>query len=62
MAIDDNAFVHASAQMYGKVTLCEHASVWPNTVIRAEMHEVIIGPQRDVTPAFAGVSVQFDQP
>ncbi len=48
VVIDDAAFVHPSAQIYGKVTLHEGASVWPNTVIRAEMHEVIIGARTNV--------------
>lgn len=43
VAIDRDAYVHASAQIYGKVSLAAGVSVWPNAVIRAEMHEVVIG-------------------
>ena len=32
--IDEAAYVHPSAQIYGKVTLHAGVSVWPNTVIR----------------------------
>lgn len=46
--IDPAAFVHPSAQLYGKVRLAAGASVWPNAVIRAEMHEVVIGPRSNV--------------
>lgn len=43
VAIDANAYVHPSAQIYGKVSLAAGVSVWPNAVIRAETHEVVIG-------------------
>jgi carbonic anhydrase/acetyltransferase-like protein (isoleucine patch superfamily) len=48
VAIDDEAFVHPSAQIYGKVGLAAGVSVWPNAVIRAEMHEVVVGPRSNV--------------
>jgi carbonic anhydrase/acetyltransferase-like protein (isoleucine patch superfamily) len=37
------AFVHPSAQLYGRVRLGPGSSVWPCVVVRAEMHEVEIG-------------------
>ncbi len=37
------AFVHPSAQIYGRVRVGPEASIWPNVVIRAEMYEVEIG-------------------
>lgn len=46
--IDAAAFVHPSAQLYGKVRLEAGVSVWPNAVIRAEMYEVVIGPRSNV--------------
>ncbi|MFN3853280.1 MAG: gamma carbonic anhydrase family protein [Phreatobacter sp.] len=46
--IDPAAFVHPSAQIYGKVRLEAGASVWPNAVIRAEMYEVVIGPRSNI--------------
>jgi carbonic anhydrase/acetyltransferase-like protein (isoleucine patch superfamily) len=48
VAIDDGAFVHPSAQIYGQVSLAAGVSVWPNAVIRAEMHEVTVGPRSNV--------------
>lgn len=46
--VDAAAFVHPTAQIYGRVRLEAGASVWPNAVIRAEMHEVVIGPRSNV--------------
>jgi len=37
------AFIHDSAQLYGKITLEENVSVWPNVVMRAEAFEIRIG-------------------
>ncbi len=48
VAIDDEAFVHPSAQIYGQVSLAAGVSVWPNAVIRAEMHGVIVGARSNV--------------
>ena len=44
VTLNDPAFIHPSAQIYGKVTIERGASVWPNAVIRSEMLEVVIGP------------------
>jgi carbonic anhydrase/acetyltransferase-like protein (isoleucine patch superfamily) len=41
--IADSAFVHPSAQLYGKVKVSEGASVWCNAVVRCEMSHVEIG-------------------
>ena len=41
--IDEAAWVAASAEIYGRVTIEAQGSVWPNCVIRAEDHEVRIG-------------------
>lgn len=48
VTVDPEALVHPSAQIYGKVTLHAGASVWPNAVIRAEMHEVVVGERSNV--------------
>jgi carbonic anhydrase/acetyltransferase-like protein (isoleucine patch superfamily) len=37
------AFVHPSALLYGRVTLGEGVSIWPNVVIRSEAAHVEIG-------------------
>lgn len=42
--LEADVFVHDSAQLYGRMRLCAGASVWPNVVARAEMHEIRVGP------------------
>lgn len=44
VTLDDAAFVHHTAEIFGRNTLREGASVWPRVVMRAEMHENEIGP------------------
>jgi carbonic anhydrase/acetyltransferase-like protein (isoleucine patch superfamily) len=41
--IDAAAFIHPTAQIYGRVQVSADASIWPNVVIRAESFEVRIG-------------------
>ncbi len=48
VTLNDPAFVHGTAQLYGKVTIGPGASVWPYVVTRAEMHEIIIGPRTNI--------------
>ena len=42
------AFIHPTALLYGDVTIEAGASVWPNVVMRAEMHRIVIGPNTNV--------------
>ena len=42
------AYIHPTAQMYGKVKLCSGSSLWPYTVIRSEMYEVKIGEKTNI--------------
>ncbi|WP_416908889.1 MAG: gamma carbonic anhydrase family protein [Polymorphobacter sp.] len=44
----DSAFIHASAQVYGHVSLAERSSIWCNAVIRSEMAHVEIGEGTNV--------------
>ena len=48
VTLNDPAFIHPSVQMYGKITLNSGASVWPNTVMRAENHEIVIGENANI--------------
>lgn len=41
--LDNPAFIHDSAQIFGCNRIEDGASVWPNVVMRAEMHENVIG-------------------
>ncbi len=43
VTIDNAAYVHPSALVYGKVYIAKGASLWPNSVIRAETRDVSIG-------------------
>jgi len=43
VTIDDAAFIHPSALIYGKVRVDAGVSMWPYSVIRAETHDVTIG-------------------
>lgn len=42
------AYIHESAYIYGRVTLGAGSSVWPNVVMRAEMHEIVIGARTNI--------------
>ena len=46
--VNKAAFVHPSATVYGKVTLAEGSSLWPNVVVRAEMFEVKVGAYTNI--------------
>ena len=41
--VDAAAFVHPTAQIYGRVQVSAQVSIWPNVVERAESQEVRIG-------------------
>ncbi len=41
---DRPAFVHDTAEIYGKACIAEGVSIWPRVVMRAEMYENSIGP------------------
>ncbi len=43
VVMNDPAYVHETAYIYGKVRLEKDVSIWPYVVMRAEMHEIIIG-------------------
>ncbi|SMC14792.1 gamma carbonic anhydrase family protein [Roseovarius aestuarii] len=46
--LNDPAFVHDSALLFGKVTVGKGASIWPYVVTRAEIHEIVIGERTNV--------------
>ena len=48
VVLDNPAFVHESAWLYGKVTVGPGASIWPNVVTRAEFHEIRIGARSNI--------------
>jgi len=46
--LDPAAYISDSAQIYGKVDMGPGSSVWPNTVMRAEMQEIRIGRMTNI--------------
>ncbi len=48
VVLDNPAFIHDTALVYGHVHIAEGASLWPYVVIRSEMHEVRIGPRTNI--------------
>lgn len=46
--IHDTAFVAASADLIGRVSIGEDASVWYNTTLRGDINEIVIGPRSNV--------------
>lgn len=46
--LNNPAFIHPTALIYGKVSIDEGASLWPYTVIRSEMFEVRIGRRTNI--------------
>jgi len=48
VTFDEPAFIHPSVQIYGKVSVGRDASIWPNTVMRAENYEIVIGEMTNI--------------
>ncbi len=46
--VDESAFVAASADLIGRVRIGVEASVWYNTTLRGDIHEVVVGPRSNV--------------
>ena len=48
VVLNDPAYIHPSAQIYGKVRIETGASVWCNAVMRAEMFEIVVGAHTNI--------------
>jgi carbonic anhydrase/acetyltransferase-like protein (isoleucine patch superfamily) len=48
VVLNNPAFIHPTALLFGKVTVGPGASIWPYAVIRAENHEVVIGAHSNI--------------
>jgi carbonic anhydrase/acetyltransferase-like protein (isoleucine patch superfamily) len=46
--IPDSCYVDPSAQIIGDVALGEHASVWMNAVLRADVHSIRVGAYSNI--------------
>ena len=61
VTLDEPAFIHDTAQLYGKIYLGPGSSIWPNVVMRAEMHEIHIGARSNLQD-FVMVHVGYEHP
>lgn len=43
IVLNQPAYIDDSARLFGKITLEKDVSVWPNAVMRAEVHDIHIG-------------------
>lgn len=48
VTINNAAYLHPSALIYGKARIEKGASLWPYTVIRAESEEVVVGEYTNI--------------
>src|SRR5690349_1022671 len=47
-SVHPTAFVEDSAQIIGRVTIGERSSIWFNTVVRGDVHEIRIGARTNI--------------
>jgi len=48
VVLNEPAFIHPTALVYGKVVIGKGASLWPHAVIRSEVHEVVVGEKTNI--------------
>jgi carbonic anhydrase/acetyltransferase-like protein (isoleucine patch superfamily) len=46
--VHSSAFIAASADLIGRVTIGEEASIWYNVTLRGDINEIVIGPRSNV--------------
>ncbi len=46
--IDNPAFIHETALLYGKIKIAPDVSIWPHAVMRAEIFEIEIGARTNI--------------
>ena len=46
--IDETAWVHESALLFGNISVGRESSIWPNAVMRAEMFHIEIGARTNI--------------
>lgn len=59
--IHPSVFVAASAALYGKISIGEGSSVWPNVVVRCETHSVRVGRMSNLQD-FVMIHIGYDHP
>ncbi len=60
-SIHPSAWIAPSAELYGRITIAEGSSVWPQCVIRCECLEVTVGRMTNLQD-FVMVHVDYDHP
>jgi carbonic anhydrase/acetyltransferase-like protein (isoleucine patch superfamily) len=60
-SLHESVWVAPSAELYGRITIGEGSSVWPQTVIRAECQEVRVGHHTNLQD-FVMIHVGYDDP
>lgn len=48
VTLDETTYVHETAYLYGKVSIGAGSSVWPQVVMRSEIHEIRIGERSNI--------------
>ncbi|MCF7673803.1 MAG: gamma carbonic anhydrase family protein [Akkermansiaceae bacterium] len=46
--IHESAFIAASADVIGRVTIHEECSIWYHTTLRGDIHEIVVGPHSNI--------------
>lgn len=46
--IHDSAFIASSADLIGRVTIGDEASIWYQTTLRGDINDIVIGPRSNV--------------
>jgi carbonic anhydrase/acetyltransferase-like protein (isoleucine patch superfamily) len=48
VTLNNPAYIHSTAHLYGKISVGENASIWINVVARAEHKEIVIGSHTNI--------------
>ncbi|RMH62075.1 MAG: gamma carbonic anhydrase family protein [Zetaproteobacteria bacterium] len=46
--IDDSAFIADSAEVIGRVRIGKQSSIWPQSVLRGDVHDIVIGQRSNI--------------
>jgi carbonic anhydrase/acetyltransferase-like protein (isoleucine patch superfamily) len=48
VVLEPPVYIHPSALIYGRARIGKNASLWCFAVLRAEMHEIVVGPHTNI--------------
>ena len=46
--VGKHVFIHPSATVVGRVTLKEHVSIWPGSVLRGDLNKIVVGKYTNI--------------